>query len=201
MMKIGIFGGSFDPVHLGHIEVAKAVLSAHSLDKIIFVPAHLQPLKMTGPHASGEHRLAMLQLAIKGEPQFEASDIELLRKGHSFSIDTVRHFRNQYGPRAEYFFIIGSDSLRDLPRWHRFDELKSMCRFIVAARPGYSAEIAGEISGLKDISADIKRLAVLTTANPAAATEIRDAFARHAEPANLLNPDVLNYIRENRLYI
>ena len=133
--RIGILGGSFDPVHCGHITIARAALRAAQLDRVLFMPAAKQPFKRRGSHAPDAARLDMVRLAIKGEPRFEPCALELERGGVSYLFDTLTELKKRH-PRAQLFFIIGMDSLRDLRLWYRAAELPALCTFLVAARPG-----------------------------------------------------------------
>ena len=134
--RIGILGGSFDPVHCAHLRIARAALRAAKLDRVLFMPAATQPFKRRGPHASDAARLDMIRLAIATEPRFELCTLELNRGGVSYLFDTLTELHKLH-PRAELFFIIGMDSLRDLHTWYRAAELPALCTFLVAARPGF----------------------------------------------------------------
>jgi nicotinate-nucleotide adenylyltransferase len=137
-MRIGLFGGSFDPVHHGHLIAASTALEAFELDRIVLIPCHIQPHKHAGPLTPGADRMAMLQQAVEANDALSVSDIELQRGGISYTIDTLDALQQQF-PEAELYFIIGEDSLTDLHRWHRIEELLERCRFITLARPGSNA--------------------------------------------------------------
>ena len=134
--RIGILGGSFDPVHNGHLGLARAALRSHKLGRVLFLPAAVQPFKRGGPRAPNADRIEMLRLAIAPEPRFEICEIELKRGGVSFLHDTLVELRRLH-PGAKLFFILGMDALRDLRLWHRAAELPSLCEFLAAARPGF----------------------------------------------------------------
>jgi nicotinate-nucleotide adenylyltransferase len=136
--RIGLLGGSFDPVHSGHLHVARAALSGFDLERVVFVPAARAPHKAGRPRAGDADRLAMLRLAIAGEPRFETSDIELRRGGISFTIDTVRDLPHDLGLPAdvEIHLILGSDNLPGLPHWHRARELLELVQPILVHREG-----------------------------------------------------------------
>ncbi len=162
-MKIGILGGTFDPVHYGHIYLAKKVYLKLRLDKIIFIPSYLPPHKKGVKVTSARHRFNMLKLAIQGDKKFKISDMEIRRKGRSYSVETLRRLRKKYGAKAELFFITGSDSLKEINKWKNLKEILSLCRFVIVERPGFnhSNPPKGFIFlkiGAKDISAtDIRR--------------------------------------------
>lgn len=145
--RVGIFGGSFDPVHLGHLLLAEAALEELDLDRIIFIPAGVSPFKQNRPPgASPDQRLAMLRLATAGEPRFSVDERELLRSGPSYTIDTVRSLMGDY-PGVRFLFLIGADNLKDLPEWHDADELMRLVDFAVFDRGDSDGFLLGE-SGL-----------------------------------------------------
>ena len=132
--RVGIFGGTFDPVHHGHLLLAEAALEQLDLDRILFIPAALSPFKLDRPPgASSEQRLRMLRLATASEPRFEVDDRELHRVGPSFTLDTVRSLLCDY-PGVRFLLLIGADNLVDLPRWHGIDELKNLVDLAVLDR-------------------------------------------------------------------
>ena len=134
MRKIGIYGGTFDPIHHAHLILAREALERLRLEKVIFVPAAVSPFK-DAPVANADMRLAMLRAAIDGETEFVLDDCELRRSLPSYAIDTVEEIR-QREKDAEFYYLIGDDNLPDLTRWHRFTELERMVRFIVLNRTG-----------------------------------------------------------------
>jgi nicotinate-nucleotide adenylyltransferase len=147
-MKIGIMGGSFDPVHFGHLIAAQDVVEQFQLDRLLLVPAAQTPLKPKGLEATATDRLAMLQAAVEGNPKMEISDFELIKGGMSYTIDTVRHFLVQYAG-DELFWVIGGDQLRLLPQWKDIGELVKLIGFICIDRPGYPKGTPVEIPGLR----------------------------------------------------
>jgi nicotinate-nucleotide adenylyltransferase len=135
LKKIAIYGGTFDPVHHAHLILARDAIETLGLDKVILVPAAISPLKKAAPVAGGEVRLAMLKAAIKGEPEFEVDECELLRQPPSYTIDTVEEIRRRECDAAIYC-LIGEDNVEQLPRWHRFADLEKTVRFVVLDRSG-----------------------------------------------------------------
>jgi nicotinate-nucleotide adenylyltransferase len=135
MMRLGLLGGSFNPIHNCHLKIAAQTRDALRLDRILFIPAGDPPHKTPGSLAPAIHREAMVRLAIEGEPSFGLSDIELRRTGRSYSIDTVRALRSALGPAADLFFITGLDAFLDFPSWKEADTLLRACHFIVVSRP------------------------------------------------------------------
>ena len=131
-MRIGVFGGTFDPVHVGHLSIAQAALETAGLDRVVFVPAKRSPLKDRGPFASEADRLAMLEAATKDEPRFAVSRIELDREGPSYTVDTLEALQGQ----GELHLIIGSDAHAEMARWKSPDRVRQLAKILVARRPG-----------------------------------------------------------------
>jgi nicotinate-nucleotide adenylyltransferase len=134
MPRIGIFGGTFNPIHLGHLRSAEEVAEAQGLDRILFIPSASPPHKRAGDLASPEHRLAMARLAIAGNPRFRVSGIELERRGPSFSVDTLQALRAR-SPRARFAFILGIDAFREIATWKNYRSIFALCDLIVTSRP------------------------------------------------------------------
>jgi nicotinate-nucleotide adenylyltransferase len=133
-------GGTFDPIHFGHLLAAETARELCGLDEVWFIPSRTPPLKACEPAASGEDRLEMVRLAIAGNPAFRALDLELRRPGISYSIDTVHELNARY-PGCFFSYIIGGDRVNDLPRWHRIEELAAIASFIGVGRPGHPVDI------------------------------------------------------------
>jgi nicotinate-nucleotide adenylyltransferase len=135
-MKIGLLGGTFNPIHRCHLQIAAYTRDQLGLDRIIFIPTGDPPHKPTHSLVAGHHRLEMVKLAIDGEPSFGVSDIEIRRPTKSYSIDTVREFRAQFGPTSELYFLIGLDAFLEFATWKDAADLLRACHFVVLARPG-----------------------------------------------------------------
>jgi nicotinate-nucleotide adenylyltransferase len=131
-MRVGVFGGTFDPVHVGHLAIANAALESVPLDRVLFVPARRAPLKERGPVADEEDRLRMLELAVAGEPRFSVSRVELDRAGPSYTVDTLEELAGG----GDLFLILGSDAMANLPRWKDADRIAELATLTVAERPG-----------------------------------------------------------------
>ena len=144
-MKWGLFGGTFDPVHLGHLRCAEEVLELFALDRLLFIPAGIQPLKADRDILPFHHRERMLRLAIEGNPSFAISDVEEKRGGRSYSIETVQHFLDTAPDGTELFFLLGQDAFDEFPMWREWRELLRLCNFVVMTRPGH------EIRDPKDV--------------------------------------------------
>ncbi len=190
MTRVGILGGSFDPVHLGHVRAAEAARDALALDRVLLVPNARQPLKLGRDAAPAEDRLAMVRLAVAGRPRLEASDEEIVRGGISYTIDTLRALRDRLGPDAEIFLLMGADTLKDLGRWKGADELAALATHVALTRPGYALE---EGAGLP-----VRRLEV--DALPVSSTEVRRLLAAGEPAPGLLDLAVADYIAKKGLY-
>lgn len=193
-MKVGIMGGTFDPIHQGHLLAAERAREEAGLDEVWFMPSSTPPHKPNAPKASAEQRLRMVEAAISDNRHFRAETLEIRRGGTSYTVDTIRELKLQY-PGIDFFYIIGADMVQYLPNWVRIGELVGMIKFIGLARPGYSSEV-----GLLPVSI---RGSVLSASMPQvgiSSTMIRD-MRKSGKSVRYLVPDpVLFYIEENRLY-
>jgi nicotinate-nucleotide adenylyltransferase len=187
-MKIGILGGTFNPIHIGHLILAEEAREKLELDKVIFVPAYLPPHKDDSDIAAAGERLTMLKLAIKGNGYFAVSDIEIKRDGRSYTIDTIKEFKIRY-PHDDLYFIIGSDLLTYLEEWKDLAQIIKMVKFIAATRPGYPLEkIPSYISTIPIRAVDISGFA------------IRQAIKENKSFRYLVPEAVHKYIIRNKLY-
>ena len=189
---VGILGGTFNPIHLGHLLIAQDALEQAGLARVLFIPAALPPHKPLAGNVSARQRLRMLKLAIAGDPRFAVDDLEIRRGGKSYSVDTLAELRARW-PAADFYFIIGADSLVELPQWHAVERLVKMCRFIVFARPGSQLRPARPLAGL--------RYRVFST-HPCeiASREIRTRLARRQSIRYLVPEPVRRYIERQQLY-
>jgi nicotinate-nucleotide adenylyltransferase len=133
-MKTGLFGGTFNPVHLGHLRAAEEIREQLGLDRIIFIPAHVPPHKKS-TNVSAAHRFEMVRAAIRDNDQFDLSDIELRRQGNSYSFETIEHFRAGCADPDELYFIMGLDAFREIHTWKQYPDFFSLCNFAVMSRP------------------------------------------------------------------
>jgi nicotinate-nucleotide adenylyltransferase len=196
--RIGIYGGTFDPIHNGHLAMASEVAWQLQLDEVLFVVAGKQPLKQQGHLASAEQRLAMVELACADEPRFRASAIELQRPPPSYSFDTITELRQLYGSEADLWFILGADALAELHRWYKAAELIQLVRLAVVERPNASYDLAKLEATLPGISERIDQIE-----GPHLDIASSDLRARHAkgQPIRYQLPEaVLSYISEQHLY-
>ncbi len=189
-LKAGIFGGTFDPVHLGHLITAQSVLLKRNLDTIIFIPCYISPHKTNKPASLSIHRLNMIKLAIEGYDKFTFSDFEIAREGISYSIDTIMHLKEEYD---ELELIIGFDSLVTFDTWKEPDKITDLVKLVVMNR-SHNAEIKNRNRFFE------RAVFVDTPVIDISATEIREKI-KSKLPVNFLVPEkVLEYITDNGLY-
>jgi len=188
-MKIGILGGTFNPIHIGHFILAEEIREKIGLDKIIFVPTYLPPHKNNTDIAPAWDRYRMIKLAIKRNPFFLVSDFEIKKDGLSYTIDTIKEFKKVY-PKDDLYFLIGSDLLKYLDDWKDLPEILQMVKFIVATRPGYPLEkIPAYISTMEIRAVDVS------------AFEVRQCIKNKKSFRYLVPEAVFRYINKNKLYI
>jgi nicotinate-nucleotide adenylyltransferase len=183
-MRIGIYGGTFNPVHHGHLILARQALEEFKLDRLVFVPAAESPFKIQNHSAPAGDRLAMLRLATAGEDRFSVDALEIERGGISYSIDTVKMFRNR-DPGAELFFLVGEDNADRLTEWHRFEELKKLVYFVVLSR--------SEDFQSPEYPVVQRRIEI-------SSTEIRNRVANQESITYLVPESVKHYIEQHQLY-
>jgi nicotinate-nucleotide adenylyltransferase len=200
--KIALFGGTFDPVHLGHTIVASDVIEHIGAEKIIFIPAKRSPLKAFSPMANDDDRLEMTSLAIAQENRFEVSDYELKRPAPSYTIETVKNFQDEYGGDTLIYWLIGADSIGDLEYWHKIVELIDICDITTMYRAGFEPpDFSGfeTIWGRKRIE-KLQRNVVETSLVDISSTEIRKRLAAGRDVTDMLHTAVADYIKERNLY-
>ncbi len=201
-MRLGLFGGSFDPVHRGHLVLADSCARQAKLDKVWFVPAAHQPLKPTGPQASDADRLAMLRLALADRPQFEVSELEIKRGGVSYTVDTLAAVQSQH-PEAELFFLMGADSLADLPHWHRPGEICKLATLLVVRRaeaPEPDFDVLRNVTAADRLER-FRTHQVEMPETPISSSQIRRLIAGHGAWKELLPSAVASYVGEKLLYV
>jgi len=189
--RVGLFGGSFDPVHNAHLAVARAALEGLALDELRWLPAG-QPWQKSRRLAPAAHREAMVRLAIAGEPRFVLAPIELGREGVTYTIDTVREL-HAARPAAEWFLILGQDQYAGLHTWHEWQALLGLVTLAVAARPGVPSDVAPEVARFGHVRVDLPPMAV-------SATDIRRRIAAGESIAGHVPDPVRRYIEQHRLY-
>jgi len=196
-VRWGLLGGSFDPIHTGHIHAAEAALRIRGLARVLLIPAASPPHKRQGCRASFEQRVEMARLAVAGHPGLEVTALEGKRRGPSYTVDTVEAIRKRF-PAVELDLLVGADMLADLPNWHRAADLVELVTVVAFERPGEELEDAVERFAA---SFGRERL-VLVALDPVdtSATELRRSLAEGGEIGPELSPDVHRYIRVKRLY-
>ena len=197
--RLGIFGGTFDPIHLGHLVIAEEARASLDLDGVLFIPARVSPFKLGQATASADNRLRMVELAIADNPAFQASRLEIEREGPSYTVDTLRQLRAFYGPQPELFLLMGTDSLATIASWHEAQELVKLAWIAAYARPGVPldlVELDRQVPGLAaatrlldDVKLDIS------------STDIRSRVRAERTIRYLVPPSVEAYIRQHGLYL
>ncbi len=195
--RIGVFGGSFDPVHIGHLIIAQDAVEQLELDRLIFVPAAISPHKQQCQPVEGRHRFEMLKLATENHLRFEVSDLELSRGGVSYTFDTIQHLQAQH-PDSEIFFIIGLDSLVELHLWRNVDDLLECCTVVPFGRGGVDpAEIAEQCQLPKVWKIKLLKRLIRIHELEVSASEIRKRIAEGLSIQTLVPPEVEMYIAEH----
>ncbi|MEK6798130.1 MAG: nicotinate-nucleotide adenylyltransferase [Planctomycetota bacterium] len=200
--RLGLYGGSFDPIHHGHLIIARAVRERLDLSQVIFLPAAAPPHKVGRRLANASDRAEMVKLAIADEPGFAFSDFDLGRAGPNYTIDTVGHFRRQLGPGVELCWIIGADSLAELSLWRRVGELVDACTIVAAARAGHEQIAWDALAGaLSETQITKLRSGVVTTpVIEISSTDIRRRVAEGKSIRYLVPAAVAEYVARRRLY-
>ncbi|UQZ86939.1 Nicotinate-nucleotide adenylyltransferase [Paenibacillus konkukensis] len=193
-MKVGIMGGTFDPIHTGHLIAAQSACEQAKLDEVWFMPTNVPPHKSEAPGASARQRWEMVALAVEGNPRFKPVDLELKKGGVSYSIDTVKLLTQTY-PGIHFYYIIGADMVQYLPKWYKIGELVQLVSFIGLQRPGYEVEISSLPAAVREalIMAQMPLMEL-------SSTNIRERLSRGL-PVRYRVPDSVNdYIEVNGIY-
>lgn len=191
-LRVALYGGAFDPVHCAHLQVAQHAFEQAQLDRVIFIPAAQSPLKAHVPRANDAARLQMLRLALTGHAHFEVDPYEIEKGGISYTLETVRHFRDRMGAGVELFWIVGGDQFEQLEHWHGIDQLSALVTFLVLARPG---------SGLQPQPIEGLRYQVIEAPlMPQSSTEIRQRCAQGRSLKGYVPDAVEAFISERALY-
>ena len=188
-MRIGILGGTFNPIHIGHLILAEEALSKLKLDKVIFVPTYIPPHKDEDIRIKPKDRLKMVELAIEGNGPFSVSTFEIDSKKKSYSVETLKEFRRTYGEGVQFYFITGSDLLKDLFSWKDVNDIFKMSKFIVANRPGYP---------VRDVPKEVE--SVVITPIEVSSEDIRKRLVEGRPIRYLVPESVRAYIIEHNLY-
>ncbi len=200
MKKIGILGGTFNPIHKGHLRIAEIVLKEFDLDKIVFVPSGLPPHKTHQDLAAKEDRLCMIKLAIQGNPHFSISKIELNRAGYSYAVDTFNELKDEFGAAAGLYYIMGMDSINDILSWKKPLELFRLCQFIVATRPGTKVRTFRRLMKFPPLKDNMKKIHLIETSFDISSTKIRKKLKNEKSVDRMLPKKILQYIKKKGLY-
>ncbi|WP_157074749.1 nicotinate-nucleotide adenylyltransferase [Thermovenabulum gondwanense] len=190
--KIGLMGGTFDPIHYGHLVAAEEARINFNLSKVIFIPAGNPPHKKDYPVTDAEHRYIMTALAVNSNPFFEVSRVEIDREGYTYTVDTLKWFKEKYKDAVEIFFISGADAILDILTWKKVEEVMNYCTFIAATRPGYTSEqLERKVKEVKEIYG--KEIFVLEVTGMAiSSTEIRKKV-KNGQSIKYLVPEAVEY--------
>ena len=198
-LKIGILGGTFDPVHLGHLIIAEETLHSLGLDRVIFIPAGDPWMKAGTPVSPGINRLAMVHAAVTGNPAFHVSPVELDRSGPSYTVETLEELQADYEPQAEYFFIMGSDALKGFAQWRNPERVLELCTLAVVGRPSQEtldlSLLETTLPGIRKRVVDVDGVAITVSA-----TDIRGRVAEGRSIRYMVPAMVERYIHEHGLY-
>jgi nicotinate-nucleotide adenylyltransferase len=198
-MNMGVLGGTFDPVHLGHISLAVEACRQLKMSKVVFVPAGRQYFKAAALMSLAEDRINMLKLALTDKPDFEISLLEIQRPGPSYAVETLARIKEPLETGDELFFILGWDSLLTLPRWQEPERLLALCKLVAAPRPGYPepdmSALEKELPGITESTLVLDRPVM-----DISATEIRERVKEGLPIDDMVTPEVAQYIREKGLY-
>ncbi|KYZ75379.1 nicotinic acid mononucleotide adenylyltransferase [Anaerosporomusa subterranea] len=197
--RLGIMGGTFDPIHIGHLITAEIVRTDFHLDKVLFIPAGSPPHKQGQIITPAVHRYLMTVMATASNPHFAVLPMEIERSGPSYTIDTVRRLLNEYGPNTELFCITGADAIRDLLTWKDLDTLLDLCWFAAASRPGALEAIDPIIARLGEKGRN-RVLRVNTPQLDISATQIRERLRQGLSIRYLVPESVAEYIKKEQLY-
>ena len=198
-MKLGILGGTFDPIHLGHLIIAEEAMSSLGLDRVLFVPAGDPWMKADTTITPKQHRLAMVLAAVGDNPKFKVSPSELERFGPSYTVETLEEFQEDYGQQTELFFIIGADALKDFGRWNQPERVLELCTLAVVGRPAQEeldlSSLEASLPGIGERVAMVDDVAIGVSA-----TDIRERVEEGRSIRYLVPPTVETYIQEHGLY-
>ena len=200
MPRIGIMGGTFNPIHKGHLALARAAMEEFVLDEIVFIPTGTPPHKKPNEVINKEHRYQMVKLAIKGKPKYSISRIELDRQGLSYAVDTFNALKKKFGKQAKLFYIMGLDSINEILEWKKPLELFSLCEFIVGLRPGSKIRTFRRLVRFPPLQKEVDKIHLMELNENISSSDIRQKL-REGKSASSFLPKVIDqYIKEHHLY-
>jgi nicotinate-nucleotide adenylyltransferase len=198
LLRIGVLGGTFDPIHYGHLAAAEEARVKLNLGKVLFAVAGLPPHKLDEEVTPVEHRVAMVRLGIASNPHFEISLVDVDRPGPSYTVDTISILQEKWGQNAEFFFVMGLDSLVDVPAWHQPRRLIQLCHLVAVARPGFEADMSQLEEAIPGISS---RMDIINMPEVDISSSDLQLRVREGLPIKYQVPEeVERYIREHELY-
>lgn len=200
MKSIGIIGGTFNPIHNGHLKLAEVAREIFNLDKIVFIPTGTPPHKGLTELVEKEHRYNMVKLAIKGTKGFDISRIELNRSGYSYAIDTFNILKKKYGKGTKLYYIMGLDSINEILSWKKPIELLKICNFIVATRPKSKIRTFKRLLKFPPIAKYSAHIHLIEMNMDISASDIRKKIKSDGVPSGILPKAVADYISKNKLY-
>lgn len=193
--RIGLFGGTFNPIHCGHVKAAESVQNIFSFDRILFIPSYLPPHKESVDVASAAHRLKMVELALASFDRFFPSSVEIDARGTSYSILTLNKIKEMF-PQTEVFFLLGIDAFLEIETWKDYEDVLEQCSFVVMSRPGF------RLSEAKDILTEKYKIYLLSINTlDISSSEVRERIRKNQPIEGLVPENVENYIKERRLYL
>jgi nicotinate-nucleotide adenylyltransferase len=201
--KMALYGGSFNPIHIGHLITARAIAEHLGLSRVFFVPSARPPHKWSHELASPAHRLEMVRLAIQGEPGFGVTDVELRQPRLTYPIQSIELFRQELGVSAELHWVVGGDTLRELPSWYRLGDMLELCRLVIAARPGFQLPDMSALSGIlrEEQIEELRSCVVPSPQIEVSATVIRQRVRERRSIRHFVPDAVCDYIDEQGLYL
>jgi len=210
--RLGILGGTFDPIHVGHLDAAHAASAALALDEIVLIPAHDQPLRLSEPRATDYHRFALATLAVDDRPDWRVSDMELIRQGRSYTEDTLQALHGCGWDASQLFFILGTDAFAGIASWHGYPGVLDLAHFVVIARPGVAIEeatmrvpelrsrISPPPGGEEGLDGPARIFLVHADTRDVSSTMIRERLASGLPIDDLVPPRVARHIQKHHLY-
>jgi len=200
MKRIGILGGTFNPVHKGHLRIAEIAQKEFRLERVVFMPSGTPPHKPKSGIAPKRDRSSMIKIAIAKKPKFAISLIELHRPGYSYAIDTFNKLRSDYGKTAALYYILGMDSINDILSWKKPLELFKLCEFIVATRPGAKIRTFKRLMKFPPLKVNADKIHLIETKFDIASSKIRERIASGGSVARSVPKEVVEYIAKRGLY-
>jgi nicotinate-nucleotide adenylyltransferase len=200
MKRIGIMGGTFNPIHKGHLALARAAQNEFALDSVIFIPSGNPPHKPKGEVIDKEDRFRLVKLAIREIEDFTASRLELDRPGYSYAVDTFNALKRKYGKTAKLFYIMGLDSINEILEWKKPLELFKLCEFIVGTRPGTRLRTFRRLLKFPPLEKEVDKIHLMELKEDISASDIRERFNTGRSVGHLVPKVVENYIKRKGLF-